>query len=700
MDINRIEKFCIYIGKKLLKLLSFLIFYYFFIIVFIGFCFAKGITSYTKAIYDYITRGSLYKVDGTKANIWDGKNMWTITGAVQKPCYLYKKPKKWSVGNKHFQILVVKSPISNTYILPYSDPVPNTIKTHVLTLISFRNDYQPASFVIRSGGYPLKNVFIQVSDLRHVKKNAKISSKLIDIKVVKCWFQAGRNLRRSKNDCKILVPELLLHDSSLVKVDIGKQVNIIKNYNKIIDAPHLVPFNIPARFNQQIWLTIYVPENVSCGNYKGIIKISFKVQGAKKTIFLPLHLKVNSEVLHDLHIPIAIYYLGMYQPGYNNISCRLKNSKQMLAEFRDIRAHGFNNIAICHVYSQDLGLRKLKKTLRLFREAGFKSKKLFYIDWHLTGLDNVIRYKKKLLAIKSLAKKFGFTEIYIYNQDEANYKQFIKKKFTFEIAKKVGCKNFVATHRVTALMLKNFLDIAIIPRCELQEGFGDPCSLTLNSAMETQGLTPIWCNPWRITNPKYFIIQSGIGIKKLGKSVILSQYFPSKAGRTYFLNYEIIRHGNGNMYFISGGGSCRKRTIKLPVSEGKHHIPFRCDITGGTLRLYLSNNTDIMIDNLSVTPSNPTPCKVIFLAYNTPQAGRESPETYYVKYGRSLIKAGFKGICQFAYQTGKCWDDWANNKWRPHVMAYPTLKEPIPTIQWEAFREAIDNIKLFYEYKK
>ena len=78
--------------------------------------------------------------------------------------------------------------------------------------------------------------------------------------------------------------------------------------------------------------------------------------------------------------------------------------------------------------------------------------------------------------------------------------------------------------------------------------------------------------------------------------------------------------------------------------------------------------------------------------------GEEKPETYRRKYGFKLWLDGFDGSCAYAYQTGSWrdpsgWDDWGSDKWRPHILAYPTLSRPIPTLQLEGWREAIDDLR-------
>ena len=49
----------------------------------------------------------------------------------------------------------------------------------------------------------------------------------------------------------------------------------------------------------------------------------------------------------------------------------------------------------------------------------------------------------------------------------------------------------------------------------------------------------------------------------------------------------------------------------------------------------------------------------------------------------------------FAYQWefGHAWNDFDSPKYRDHVMAYPTAGAPIDTLQWEGYREGVDDTR-------
>ena len=80
--------------------------------------------------------------------------------------------------------------------------------------------------------------------------------------------------------------------------------------------------------------------------------------------------------------------------------------------------------------------------------------------------------------------------------------------------------------------------------------------------------------------------------------------------------------------------------------------------------------------------------------YANPQVGEERPETYRRNYGLLLWKAGYDGAMDYAYQHGFgdiYVDD--DGTYRDHVFAYPTVDGVIDTIQWEGFREGVDDVR-------
>lgn len=81
--------------------------------------------------------------------------------------------------------------------------------------------------------------------------------------------------------------------------------------------------------------------------------------------------------------------------------------------------------------------------------------------------------------------------------------------------------------------------------------------------------------------------------------------------------------------------------------------------------------------------------------YANPQVGVEEPETYRRNFGLVLWRAGYDGAMDYAYQHSfnHIWNDFDHQRYRDHNFTYPTVDGVIDTIQWEGFREGVDDVR-------
>lgn len=112
-------------------------------------------------------------------------------------------------------------------------------------------------------------------------------------------------------------------------------------------------------------------------------------------------------------------------------------------------------------------------------------------------------------------------------------------------------------------------------------------------------------------------------------------------------------------------------------------------------------NADIL--DLVVDGSDPDPDFAALLhsygnriaSYNNPQVGIERPETYRRNYGLLLWQNDYDAAMDYAYQhsMNNIWNDFDSTLCRDHAFAYPTMDGVIDTIQWEGWREGVDDIR-------
>ena len=275
------------------------------------------------------------------------------------------------------------------------------------------DEYEPASFVLA----PLRDVArldVRPSALRGQAGVIPVES--LDLRIVKCWWQPGTAWTSYFDDPshRELVPELLLKDDTLVKVDMAAREHYLRvDYPEgpqyvwtsyrypqnprlqrdiwfdylvepCADSETLRPVALKAGRAQQFWLTVKVPEKAAPGLYTGTL--SLMADGAPAGSFT-LKLRVLPFALpdpctyHDLEAP---FYVTMFRCGSLKMERRGFDKQadaeaRLMKQFRNLRAHGINH------YFGDFGDplkykdwknteegRLSARTFELVRETGFK----------------------------------------------------------------------------------------------------------------------------------------------------------------------------------------------------------------------------------------------------------------------------------------------------------------------------------------
>ncbi len=455
-----------------------------------------------------------------------------------------------------------------------------------MSVTGCRGEYEPASFVIKALKN-LKKVTIKPSDLVNADGSVKISKNNIDIKVVKCWFQggtAGRSISQAKSPKK-LVPELLVNDDSLVKVDYEKKENYLKlsfpdkqvykwisnPQNKtserpfnsdfpVKDSKELLPFDLPENQNKQLWLTVHIPGNVPAGDYTG-----------------HLHLMSKSEVIDNLTLTVTVLPFKLMPPYYTasidyhgtlssrgSISSWNKTKVQMLAELKDMVAHGLTN---CQHYFP-VNDKSLRDVLELRTQVGMDNTVL-YLKGH--GINPFETMPKALESIKSkvrhiikIAKEYGVEEVYFYGRDEATGDTLASQRQSWQAVREAGGKIFAAGGRDNLALMGDIQDM-----------------------------------------------------------------------------------------HVSAGWPDREEVAKWHDNGGK------------------------------------------VFCYANPQTGIENPEIYRRNFGLLMWKYDYDGVADNAYETtwGSTWNDFDHPRYRSFCMVYPTVDGVVDTIEWEGFREGIDDVR-------
>lgn len=335
----------------------------------------------------------------------------------------------------------VVEPITNVQILPGTAMSDLDCKGR-FTVKAAIGEREPASLVIRSS-MDVSDLIVEVPDLKgHM---GGFPTQNIDIKYVKVWYQsgsAGRSLRQDLS-ARTLVPELLLNDDSLIRVDETLQRNLVRVDSSaagyvdistgtmddasylsdaqalpIRDAPSLQPLALRAQETRQLWFTFNIPAGTTPGSYHGHIRLRSISQSLR--INVPVRLTVLPFSLPPPAIEYSMYYRGQLDPsGLGSISSERKSLDQIRAELQDMARHGVTNPTI---YQDPSQLSSLAEVLESRTGAGLDNSRLYYLGIQTGNYEDESRNLLKLAQlaeIKAITASAGAGTVYVYGIDEA-----------------------------------------------------------------------------------------------------------------------------------------------------------------------------------------------------------------------------------------------------------------------------------------
>jgi len=527
-------------------------------------------------------------------------------------------------------------PITNEPILPWSD-LPAQPSSE-LSLRACPGEYEPASVV----AFPIEdNLTVELSATDLQGPTGNIRSEAIDIRVVKCWYQAGSGEGYSQppkyvedvgekdimilentpvdEGRRVLTPELLLKDDDLVITEKWFRQNFVKlqypdgkkrwlwcsaprvifpdgktvepwlmtpdtvgsaedssvESKPIQDAATLQPVTIPKRTSKQFWITVQVPRDAKAGAYVGRLEVRAKGELleslALKLEVLPFELEPSPlESSIYLHFFGAKGFIGLKldEKGKGSVGADVRSVEQYRAELKNLLAHGVNNP------TESIPLEQLEIALKLRKEVGMKMDHLYHTYEGLGGWTVKPVDVERLKKVVTLAKQYGYQDVYLYGLDEAQGDRLKASRPELEKIHEAGGKIFMA------------------------------------------GLTPDL---------------GGDSLAVVGdlQDLMVMSYIPRK-------QFADAWHARG------------------------HKI----------------------------------------MSYANPQSGFEKPETYRRNYGLLLDYVGYDGGMTFSYY----WFGWNDfNVWPPyrdHMFVYPTADGVIDTIAWEGYREGIDDLRYLATLRK
>lgn len=422
-----------------------------------------------------------------------------------------------------FQVFLLPA-ITNVKRLPHQLPS-DALPGPTMTLTACPGEYESASF----GIFALQNlngIKVTASDLTGPAGTVPASA--LDLRVVKVWYQAGRNV--GFQNLKLLTPELLLKDDSLVQIDEKRQINILKmDKDAMRDADVLQPFAVPANTFKQCWLTIQVPADAKAGVYRGTITIA---PDAGAAFAQPVELTVLPFTLDEPKIICSIYYRGRLHKGKPVCNSERKTEEQLLAELKDMVAHGVTNPTVYQGLGPDL-----ERYFQLRQEAGMRGGPLLFLGG--SNPDNA----KSVIA---LARKYGFTDVYFYGIDERSGDELRAQRAWYDRIHAAGGKVFVAGYKDSYEIMGDVLDLPI---------FAHRPDVAMGEAYHAMGhLIGSYANPQGgVEEPETYRRNYGLGLWKTGYDCACTYAYQHSFGHSWD-DYDHVRYRDHEMAYPTVNG--------------------------------------------------------------------------------------------------------------------------------------------------
>lgn len=519
----------------------------------------------------------------------------------------------------------VVEPLSNIKRLPDVYPADGKVES-TLRILAAKGEFEPASFLF----YPFadaEKVELNVSDLNG-ENGSIIPASAVRLKIVKCWYQGGTAWYSyfADSTARELIPELLLNDEKMLKVDTAERKNYLRakmaggetryvpiseseeadvsgnvagravdsmhsallneNVMEIRDASELQPFRLRTGDFKQIWLTFKAPEEAE-GIYSGRILVLMDGSPVSSIPFTVRVLPFRLPEPMTNYNPERRYFVSVYNSlnlkTYIQKGASRENAeKRLYNEYLSLKEHNLLNPMLPCLREVGRDDRFFEKQLEIYRKAGMDTRVIFD---GIQGYPGEEYLKSDTVSGKSLSE-----------QPPPPGEWLLQVK------------------RALELIRKHFGPESVI----YAFGWDEPSMTLLKNERK----------PWRL-------------LHELG----LKTYSTAHSGH--------LLHGTYNEDFVNLGGAYRKEDFD------RWHA-----------------------------------CGVLAANYASPHIGPENPDFIRRTHGLDLYKANADGTHNYALNASP-WNDFSGTQYnyRSFNMVYPASDGFVETIEYEAFREAVDDVR-------
>ncbi len=372
------------------------------------------------------------------------------------------------------------------------DRIPSDAVTdRTLRMTAAKGEYEPVSFLIHPRS-DLPKLEMKATAL--TGQSGTIPAEEIDIKLVKVWYQAGTGWYSYFADTarRELIPELLLNDDSLIRVDHEKKENYLRvgkeyrsisypaseategfNYlvEPVADSETLQPVNLKAGQNQQVWITVRVPKETPEGVYQGEVQLwhNGKALDAVKLLVrvLPFELpdpKTYYNLENDYLVTLYSTSVLTYKPELFGTTAKALESIQTKI-FENLRKHNISHprLSTAGMYAINAPetVALMKREFALMKAAGFSTKPLITDGWSYpkpNEMDNPERTHQRIDGLDTALRELvDHDDIYVSSWDEAGPDRIRIMREVQEYTAKHGLKLWMTTHKERHFEMAGYL---------------------------------------------------------------------------------------------------------------------------------------------------------------------------------------------------------------------------------------------------
>ena len=369
-------------------------------------------------------------------------------------------------------------------VLPYSLDIEGELANEV-TIQACNGEFEPISIALWSPENA-EQVSVHASALKGPV--GIIPAANLDVKLVKWWYQKSNRWWLQS----FLVPRFLVNDDTLIKADHQARRNYLKlsfpdgiryaeppSYPKdtieepmeafpLRDSDTLRPFDLVGGQNKQIWITVKVPDDAAPGRYAG--DLVFKTgNGEIARVELGLQVLPFSLPTPKTHYDLSqdytagFYYRGRLDPaGQGKVGYRTKSEQQLRAELKMMFDHGIvAPLLLPPGWGQSEAL--FRRELQIMRETGMAGRPLYLGKGmgYATEKEKLAEVQEYVRKKISLARDYGFTDVYFYGRDEAGGDLLYSQIPTWKAVREAGGKMHVSLTHDWRDKAPDVLDLAI-----------------------------------------------------------------------------------------------------------------------------------------------------------------------------------------------------------------------------------------------